>query len=85
MKILLVSLAYTHTHTYTNTRTHTHARTQTHTFASYYLLNLKSYTINDGNTQGPDPSLVYRPNLEREAKEKEEYRNFEVSLNSRGL
>lgn len=30
--------------------------------------------------QGPDPSLAYRPNLEKkEAKEKEDYRNFEVS------
>uniref|UniRef100_H3DPG0 Inositol oxygenase n=1 Tax=Tetraodon nigroviridis TaxID=99883 RepID=H3DPG0_TETNG len=26
---------------------------------------------------GPDPSLAYRPNVEKETKEKEEYRNFE--------
>lgn len=33
--------------------------------------------------QGPDPSLAYRPNLEmREPKEKEDYRNFEVSEKS---
>lgn len=31
--------------------------------------------------QGPDPSLAYRPNLEKNAtKEKEDYRNFEVSI-----
>lgn len=31
--------------------------------------------------QGPDPSLAYRPNLEKnETKEKEDYRNFEVSV-----
>lgn len=31
--------------------------------------------------QGPDPSLAYRPNLEKdETKGKEEYRNFEVSI-----
>lgn len=30
--------------------------------------------------QGPDPSLAYRPNLEKtEPKEKGDYRNFEVS------
>lgn len=30
--------------------------------------------------QGPDPSLAYQPNLERkDTKEKEDYRNFEVS------
>lgn len=66
MKVLLVSLALSLSHT--------------HIFASFDFLNLKSYTIIDVNTQGPDPSLVYRPNVDTEAKEKEEYRNFDVSL-----
>lgn len=36
--------------------------------------------------QGADPSLAYRPNLDKnEAKEKEEYRNFEVSIYSLSL
>lgn len=33
--------------------------------------------------QGPDPSLAYRPNLETDkTKEKEDYRNFKVSIQS---
>ena len=52
----------------------------THTRLPLFIWSLLNHPYHPP-PQGSDPPLVYQPNLDKEAKEKEEYRNFEVSLN----
>lgn len=42
---------------------------------------MKMFSLKMCQMQGPDPSLAYRPNLEKnKTKEIKDYRNFEVSF-----